>query len=124
MGENARAGERDAARFGAGRAGLAGKGEWTLSEERRREGRHPLFRAAGLVVRDSAGDERHVPIMLRDASPSGFGGVYVDKEPPNVEYEFFLQEGEGSGIRVRIAWFHEVADYVFLLGLEKAEERS
>lgn len=82
-----------------------------------------MFRAAGLVVRDAAGNERRVPIMLRDASPSGFGGVYVDQDAPNVEDEFYLQEGDGTMIRVRIAWFHEVAEYVFLLGLERSEER-
>ena len=89
-----------------------------MTEERRGEERQASFRMVGLIARDRAGNEREIPIMLRDISGNGIGGVYVGEDPLQMEDEFFLKEADDTVKPVRIIWTKKIADYVTMLGLE------
>jgi hypothetical protein len=93
-----------------------------VGEERRTESRTPSFRVVDLVVRKADGGERSVPIMLRDASPGGYGGVYIDQEPLSTADSYSVREDPSTVTAVRMVWMHEVADYVFLLGMQRISE--
>jgi hypothetical protein len=89
-----------------------------MAEERRGEERQASFRMVALIARDRAGNEREIPIMLRDISGNGLGGVYVGEDPLQMEDEFFLKEADDTVSPVRIIWTKKIADYVTMLGLE------
>jgi hypothetical protein len=89
-----------------------------MTEERRGKERHTSFRMVGLIARDRAGNQREIPIMLRDISGNGIGGVYVGEDPLQMEDEFFLKEADETVKPVRIMWTKKIADYVTMLGLE------
>jgi hypothetical protein len=89
-----------------------------MLEERRGEGRQTSFRMVVLIARDHAGNQREIPIMLRDVTGNGIGGVYVGEDPLQMEDEFFLKEADGTVKPVRIIWTKKIADYVTILGLE------
>ena len=88
--------------------------------ERREQDRYPSFIQLDILVRDSEGKERTIPIMVRDESPNGIGGVYVGQDPPDIGDEFFLC-ADGGLRRIRLAWWKKIADYVLLLGFDTAQ---
>jgi hypothetical protein len=89
-----------------------------MTEQRRREERQTSFRMVALIAEDRAGNQREIPIMLRDISGNGLGGVYVGEDPLQNEDEFFLKEADDSVKPIRIIWTKKIADYVTMLGLE------
>jgi hypothetical protein len=89
-----------------------------MTDDRRGADRQASFRMVGLIARDRAGHEREIPIMLRDISGNGIGGVYVGEDPLQMEDEFFLREADDTVKPVRIIWTRKIADYVTLLGLD------
>ena len=92
-----------------------------MSGEKRDQKRSPDFRSVELVTSDPGGGERAYPLILRDSSGAGLGGLYVGKDPLNPKADFVLREPGGGDRRIRIVWARRVADYVQLLGLVFAE---
>lgn len=86
-----------------------------MTEERREVKRLPDFRTVELVAADS--EQRVFPLILRDSSGVGLGGLYVGKEPLDPEGDFLLREPGMGDREVRIVWARRVAEYVQLLGL-------
>ena len=89
-----------------------------MTEERRGEERETSFRMVALIARDRDGNEREIPIMLRDVTGNGIGGVYVGEESLPMEDDFFLRDTDERVWPVRIIWSKKVADYVTMLGLD------
>jgi hypothetical protein len=92
-----------------------------MMDERRDSERCPSFSVVDLIAKNTKGVERCVPIMLRDTSSNGLGGVYIDQEPLDADEELFVRETEAVLTKVRAVWKKRVADYVYLLGLEKID---
>jgi hypothetical protein len=89
-----------------------------MEAERRDQPRNPAFTQANLLYSDPVAGERELPILLRDVSDSGIGAVYIGQEPPPGDGDLRLTS-DRVGLRpVRVAWTRQVADYVYLLGLE------
>lgn len=88
-----------------------------MSNDRRAEERRPSFTQADVLVRDPDGQERTLPMMLRDVSPSGLGGVYVGQDLPDIGDEYFLYT-DGEVRPIRLAWWKKIAEYVLLLGFD------
>lgn len=86
-----------------------------MDEERRSQNRVAEFRAVELIA--VSGREQIFPIILRDTSGSGLGGLYVGKEPLDPDGEFLLREEGADDRAVRVVWARRVAEYVQLLGL-------
>jgi hypothetical protein len=93
-----------------------------MTEEQRVHERYPAFEIVDLVARDSAGNEHIYPIMLRDKSPTGLGGVYIGQDSLDLEAEYSLKRQDGAEKKARIIWRKKVADYVSLLALEIVED--
>jgi hypothetical protein len=91
--------------------------ERAMGTERRKQERRPVFKIVELTAKDAARKERCFPIMLRDMSAAGLGGVYVGQEPVNLEDRFSFEDHE-SVKNLRVVWKREVAEYVSLLGFE------
>ena len=89
-----------------------------MNSERRSDERYPSFRTVELVDRDPDGTEHIFPIMLRDQSWPGMGGVFIGQLPPPPEGEYELRGSDQQPVRVRLTWIRKVADYVSILGLE------
>ena len=87
-----------------------------MSIERRGQDRHPSFASIELIAKDGGGNQREIPIMTRDRSLPGLGGVYVGQDP-HPEEEFILHE-PGKTKTLRLAWKKKVADYVCIVGFE------
>jgi hypothetical protein len=95
--------------------------ERLMNDERRGEERSPAFRSVELVTTDSDENERSYPVILRDSSAVGMGGVYIGDDPPNPDSEFVLRDVGSADRRIRIVWTKKVADFVEMLGFEIAE---
>jgi len=89
-----------------------------MNSDRREDTRDPGFSQAELIATDGVEGERELPVLLRDVSSTGIGAVYIGQEPPPAAGEFHLRTGAENARTVRLLWTKEVADYVFLLGLE------
>ena len=94
-----------------------------MNDERRGFERSPNFRNVELVTTEPGGTERAYPVILRDTSGRGYGGMYVGQETLSPTRDFVLREGS-SNVKVRIVWAKRVAAYVQMLGLEVAETGS
>ena len=92
-----------------------------MNSEKRDQKRSPDFRSVELVTSDPGGGERAYPLILRDSTGAGLGGLYVGKDPLNPKADFVLREPGGADRRIHIVWARRVADYVQLLGLVVAE---
>lgn len=86
-----------------------------MDAERRSEERVAEFRAVDLIA--AGGGEQVFPIILRDSSGVGLGGLYVGKEPLDPDGDFLLREEGADDRQVRVVWTRRVAAYVQLLGL-------
>ena len=91
-----------------------------MEEERRSHNRVPEFRGVELIA--LSGGERVFPIILRDSSGAGLGGLYVGKEPLDPDEDFLLREDGADDREVRVVWARRVAEYVQLLGLTLSED--
>lgn len=98
-----------------------GETERPVSSKQRDKKRFPDFRSVELVTSDPGGGERAYPLILRDSSGAGLGGLYVGKDPLDPEADFVLREPGGGDRRIRIVWARKVADYVQLVGMMVAE---
>jgi hypothetical protein len=94
----------------------------TGSDERRDLGRVPSFSYVKLVATDAGGNERILPMILRDRSGTGVGAMYIGKEVLNPAGDYILRDAEGGEKKVRLVWTRRVADYVQMLGLAMADE--
>ena len=94
----------------------------TASDERRDLGRLPSFSYVKLVTTDAGGNEKVLPMILRDRSGTGVGAMYIGKEVINPAGEYVLRDVEGGEKKVRLVWAKRVADYVQMLGLAIAED--
>jgi hypothetical protein len=86
-----------------------------MDVERRSEERVAEFRAVDLIA--ASGREQVFPIILRDSSGVGLGGLYVGKEPLDPDGDFLLREEGADDREVRVVWARRVAEYVQLVGL-------
>jgi len=93
-----------------------------MGEERRRHERNPSFEILKVVSRDPGGGETVVPIMLRDRSHLGLGGVYVGEAALDPANEYLLREAGRPERRMRLVWISKSADYVYILGFLIEEE--
>jgi hypothetical protein len=87
-----------------------------MTDERRRDERTDSYEIVRVTAKDQHGDELVFPIMVRDRSPKGFGGVYVGANPLNHSIDYSLEDSEGQVHTLRIAWISPVASNVFTLG--------
>lgn len=92
-----------------------------MSDERRDTERSPSFNYVKLTSTDADGNEKTFPVILRDRSGSGLGGMYIGQEVLSPQGEFLLRDPEGGEKKVRIVWTKRVADYVQMLGMELVE---
>jgi hypothetical protein len=92
-----------------------------MESERRVEERYPSFNIVDLVTRDPSGAEHSFPVMLRDRSRPGLGGVFIGQVLPPLDNEYELKLADEEAIPVRLLWIRRVADYVSILGLELRE---
>jgi hypothetical protein len=90
-----------------------------MVDERRENARDPNFLNVELVTTDAAGQEKAYPIILRDRSGAGLGGMYIGKEVLKPKGTFVLR-GDGDERDVRIVWTKQVADFVLMIGMEIA----
>jgi hypothetical protein len=88
-----------------------------MSDERRNLGRSPSFSYVKLVTTDARGNEKVLPLILRDRSGTGVGAMYIGQEVLNPTAEYVLRDAEGVEKKVRLVWSKRVADYVQMLGL-------
>jgi hypothetical protein len=93
----------------------------TGSDERRDPTRVPSFSYVKLVARDG-GNEKVLPMILRDRSGTGVGAMYIGKEVLNPAGEYILRDSQGGEEKVRLVWTRRVADYVQMLGLAIADD--
>ena len=93
-----------------------------MNSERRSDERYPSFRPVELVAEDPDGTEQVFPVMLRDQSWPGMGGVFIGQVPPPVEGEYELRGADETPVRVQLTWIRKVADYVSILGFKVLEE--
>ena len=93
-----------------------------MESERRIEERYPSFEIVDLAVTDPSGVEHSFPIMLRDRSRPGLGGVFIGKVAPSLGGEYDLKAEDDAAVPVRLKWIRKVADYVSILGLELRDE--
>lgn len=91
-----------------------------MLDERRRDERAESFEIIRVTAKNQQGDELVFPIMLRDKSQSGFGGVYVGANPLDKNIDYLLEGAEGQGQLMRLAWITPVASHVFILGFRMA----
>jgi hypothetical protein len=94
----------------------------TASNERRDNGRVPSFSYVKLVTNDAGGNEKVLPMILRDRSGTGVGAMYIGKEVLNPAGEYVLRDTEGSERKVKLVWTRRVADYVQMLGLALVDD--
>jgi len=94
----------------------------TASDERRDLGRLPSFSYVKLVATDAGGNEKVLPMILRDRSGTGVGAMYIGKEVLNPAGTYILRDAEGAEKKVRLVWTRRVADYVQMLGLAIADD--
>ncbi len=94
----------------------------TGTDERRDLGRIPSFSYVKLVTTDAGGNEKILPMILRDRSGTGVGAMYIGKEVLNPAGVYILRDAEGGEKQVRLVWTRRVADYVQMLGLAIADE--
>lgn len=93
----------------------------TETDERRDLGRTPSFSYVKLVTTDARGNEKTLPLILRDRSGTGVGAMYIGKEVLNPAAEYTLRDSEGGEKQVRLVWTKRVADFVQMLGLAIAD---
>ena len=101
--------------------GGSGKGR-SMDSERRVEERYPSFNIVELVTRDPSGAEHSFPVMLRDRSRPGLGGVFIGQVAPPVDGDYELKIADEEEIPVRLLWVRKVADYVSIFGLELRDD--
>ena len=92
-----------------------------MSDERRDSDRSPSFNYVKLTSTDADGREKTFPVILRDRSGSGFGGMYIGQDVLSPQGEYLLRDPNGGEKKVRIVWTKRVADYVQMLGMELVE---
>jgi len=95
-----------------------------MNADRRGETREPHFSQAALIAKEGVEGQPELPVLLRDVGRSGVGAVYIGQEPPPREGNFDLRTETGPGRNVRLMWTMQAADYVYLLGLELADEQE
>ena len=72
----------------------------TASDERRDLGRLPSFSYVKLVTTDAGGNEKVLPMILRDRSGTGVGAMYIGKEVLNPAGTYILRDAEGTEKKV------------------------
>ena len=93
-----------------------------MGDERRTHERHPSFEIINVKTLNAAGIEKTLPVMLRDKSYLGMGGVYVGQEPLNMDDAYYFREANGTLKNMRLVWINRVADFVHVLGFLIIEE--
>ena len=91
-----------------------------MVDERRQDERAASFEIIRVTAKDQNGRELVFPIMVRDRSQSGVGGVYVGPHPLNPSIDYRMEDSEGRVQTLRIAWITPVANHVFTLGFRMA----
>ena len=87
-----------------------------MTDERRRDERAASYEIVRVTAKNKQGDELVFPIMVRDRSQKGFGGVYVGANPLDHSLDYSLEDSGGQVQTMRIAWITPVASHVFALG--------
>lgn len=93
-----------------------------MDEDRRREERKPSFEIVEVTLCDRAGSERTFPLMVRDRSEGGLGGVYVSSLALDRQARYRVEEADGSATEMVLKWIQPVAGNVFVLGFQRTEE--
>lgn len=88
-----------------------------MTDERRRDERAESYDVIRVTAKNHQGQELVFPIMVRDRSQGGIGGVYVGPNPLNPTTDYLVEDSDGRTRTMRIAWITPVASHVFALGL-------
>jgi hypothetical protein len=88
-----------------------------MSDERRQDERFPNIRYVKLVAPQPGGEEKLYPLILRDVSSTGLGGLFIGTEALDPEGEYLLRDPAGAERLIRIIWTRKVADLVHILGM-------
>lgn len=91
-----------------------------MADERRQDERALSFEIIRATARGRQGEELVFPIMVRDRSRGGIGGVYVGPNPLNPSIDYLVEDPNGQVRVMRIAWITPVASNVFTLGFRTA----
>ena len=91
-----------------------------MADERRRDERDVSFEIIRATAKGRQGEELIFPIMVRDRSRGGIGGVYVGPNPLNPSIDYMVEDSDGQVQTMRIAWITPVASHVFALGFRMA----
>jgi len=91
-----------------------------MADERRRDERDVSFEIIRATAKGRQGEELIFPIMVRDRSRGGIGGVYVGPNPLNPSIDYMVEDSAGQAQAMRIAWITPVASHVFALGFRMA----
>jgi hypothetical protein len=89
-----------------------------MNDDRRRDERWPNIRYVKLVKDAPGGEEKLYPLILRDISSTGLGGLFIGSEPLDLEDSYRLRNAEGAERLIRIVWFKQVAELVYILGMQ------
>jgi hypothetical protein len=88
-----------------------------MNDERRGDERFANIRYVKLVTTDRQGREKLYPLILRDASSTGLGGLFIGSEGLPADGEYRLRDAGGAERLVRVVWTRKVADLVYILGM-------
>ena len=91
-----------------------------MADERRQDERALSFEIIRATAKGQHGEELIFPIMVRDRSRGGIGGVYVGPNPLNPSIDYLIEDTNGLVQVMRIAWITPVASQVYTLGFRMA----
>lgn len=89
-----------------------------MNDDRRRDERWPNIRYVKLVERRPGETERVYPLILRDVSTTGLGGLFIGEQQLDPEGDYRLRDAGGAERPVRIVWTKQVAELVHILGMQ------
>ena len=89
-----------------------------MSDDRRTFERQPVFKMLEITTVDRDGNESTLPLVLRDKSRSGYGGVYIGEAPIYMENEYFIDSEDDLAREIQLVWKHKVASSVHVLGFQ------
>lgn len=93
-----------------------------MGEERRREERRDSFEIVEVGFSDPEGGESSFPLLVRDRSEEGLGGVCVGAAVPPPGTLCRVEDESRGFVAMRLKWVQPLANHVFALGFEREAE--
>ena len=93
-----------------------------MNDERRSNQRSPDIRYVKLVAVSGDGSEKVYPLILRDVSNDGVGGMFIGSELLDIDKDYVLRVSDGKERAVRIVWTKQVAELVHILGMKFTDD--